>query len=215
MKQLIVSLLAMVTITSMAQFPGLPYNPDENGDGFIGVVDLQGLLANYGSEFSGAMVAEDGESAMLYMGNMAYPLCSQACKNLPGIWQLPRLEDLGLVWDEVNPANQVYNSSVYTWLQGSWNPYNYLPPYYRGVRNTSNVLTSSIDPGQPDDGHRCYCFANQLPKVEYSSCEGTNIQECCSLKVAEGWYPLGNPTSAPQGPSPYYRWNQGFWRWAE
>ena len=29
----------------------LPYNPDDNGDGLIGVADLQGLLANYGNEF--------------------------------------------------------------------------------------------------------------------------------------------------------------------
>ena len=212
MKELFAFFLAVVCFTSYAQFPNLPYNPDENGDGFIGVVDLQGLLANYGSEFSGAMVSENGESAMVFMGNMAYPLCSQACGDLPGMWRLPRLEDLGLAWDEVNPASQVYNSNVYTWLQRSRNPTNFNPTRYRGVRNTSNVLTSSVDHDQPDEGHRCYCVAKQLPKVEYNYIYGSPgpAMETIQELMEAGWFPLdlssGDSTNE-------VLWT--FWRWAE
>ena len=53
--------VALTTESAAQSFP-LPYNPDENGDGLIGVADLQGLLSNYGSEFSGAVISEDGES---------------------------------------------------------------------------------------------------------------------------------------------------------
>ena len=93
MKHLLTLALFAFGLNALAQFPNLPYNPDENGDGLIGVVDLQGLLANYGSEFSSAVLSEDLESAIVYMGEMAYPLCAQTCTNLPGIWSLPSIEE--------------------------------------------------------------------------------------------------------------------------
>ena len=86
MKRLIALMMCAVSLGAAAQFPNLPYNPDENGDGLIGVVDLQGLLSNYGNEFAGVVVSEDGESAIVYMGEMAYSLCSQGCKRLPSFF---------------------------------------------------------------------------------------------------------------------------------
>ena len=65
MKRLIALMLCAVSLGAEAQFPNLPYNPDENADGLIGVVDLQGLLSNYGNEFASAVVSEDGESLSL------------------------------------------------------------------------------------------------------------------------------------------------------
>ena len=63
MKHLLTLTALLISSLAMGQFPNLPYNPDENGDGLIGVVDLQGLLANYGNEFASAVVSEDGESS--------------------------------------------------------------------------------------------------------------------------------------------------------
>ena len=40
-------LLAASCLTAVGQVT-YPYNPDENGDGFISVVDLQGILAQFG-----------------------------------------------------------------------------------------------------------------------------------------------------------------------
>lgn len=51
MKYFLTASALLFSLVVAAQFPNLPYNPDENGDGLIGVVDLQGLLANYGTEF--------------------------------------------------------------------------------------------------------------------------------------------------------------------
>ena len=101
--------LLWVNSASAQQFL-LPYNPDENADGLIGVADLQGLLALYNTEFSAAVVSEDGEDAIVYVGNMAYPVCAQSCKALPGMWHLPTIEDLRLVWDDL------FQGVTYTWV---------------------------------------------------------------------------------------------------
>lgn len=199
----------LFSFLAAAQFPNLPYNPDENSDGLIGVVDLQGLLANYGSEFSSAVLSEDGESAVVYMGEMTYPHCKANCDQLPGFWSMPKMEELIPVWSEVYTTN----TSRTTWLD--------TPPsensfrYFYSPPNTGSTNHRVYNEVYPVRNYRCYCAAKQLPRVEYATCEGSNIQECCTSKVAEGWYPLGNPSSAPQNNSPYYRWNQSFWRWAE
>lgn len=52
MKQFLTASAMLFSLLAAAQFPNLPYNPDENSDGLIGVVDLQGLLANYGSDWN-------------------------------------------------------------------------------------------------------------------------------------------------------------------
>ena len=200
--------VALTTESAAQSFP-LPYNPDENGDGLIGVVDLQGLLANYGSEFSGAVISEDGESAITYMGDMAYPLCAQACRNLPGMWEMPTIEDLGLVWSEIQSGNEVWlNKNDYNDLTTSipyWRPYN------------SSIEASSYLP----ETHKCYCAARQLPKVEYEICSalsgaGTGptldeLKTCVNNKLAEGWMLKGDV----QKDNSSYRCFQTLWRWAE
>ena len=202
--------VALTTESAAQSFP-LPYNPDENGDGLIGVVDLQGLLANYGSEFSGAVISEDGESAMTFMGGMAYPLCAQACRNLPGMWEMPDIEDLGLIWDEV--ANT--NSSVNTWLKRNPSTQTQGTSLFyssgSGINEVQNVV-------QMDDNYRCYCAAKQLPRVEYSVCSYWRGGEwgaadgylgCAEEKVANGWFPLGGLSNSDR------TGGQAFWRWAE
>ena len=75
-------MLLAFTAMAQAQSPYLPYNPDENADGLIGVADLQGLLSLYGSEFSSAILSDNGNIAVVEVGNMDYyvaallaPLC--------------------------------------------------------------------------------------------------------------------------------------------
>ena len=199
--------VAISTAVRAQTFP-LPYNPDENGDGLIGVVDLQGLLANYGSEFSGAVISEDGENAITYMGEMAYPLCAMACENLPGMWEMPDVEDLGLVWDEVYTTN----STVNTWLKRNGNDGTQDVPYFYSAPSLQSSDHNAVKTNQIAPAWRCYCAARQLPRVEYSYCEGTDIQECANEKVEDGWYPLEGITKIS-----YNGQNkiQAFWRWAE
>ena len=212
--------IALTKESSAQSFP-LPYNPDENGDGLIGVVDLQGLLSNYGSEFSGTVISEDGENAITYMGEMAYPLCTQACKNLPGMWRLADFDDLGLVWEEITSQ-----SSSQTWVDEmdrvngatGVNTSSSLPiaVYYHRQTNQTPGLRGDYG---GDDAKRCYCAARQLPRVEYSYCQSGNIQNCAAEKVESGWYPIPGASSilngSPGTNSYFEKTFQAFWRWAE
>ena len=51
MKHLLSFTALLISSLAMGQFPNLPYNPDENGDGLIGVSDLQSLLSVYSLPF--------------------------------------------------------------------------------------------------------------------------------------------------------------------
>lgn len=213
MQRMLFSAFLASSLFAQAQTLTLPYNPDENADGLIGVADLQGLLAEYGNEFSAAVVSEDGEDAIVFMGNMAYPLCAQSCKNLPGMWTMPTMEDLGLVWDEV------YNASAtsHTWLgpSKSFSTTNgYVFEYFHSSSNPLNDESSHFknSTDHPQRSYRCYCAAQQLPRVEYTYCEGTDIQGCANLNVENGWYPLDGITKISfNGQNKI----QAFWRWAE
>ena len=221
MKHLFASLLTVVCFATYAQFPSIPYNPDENGDGLIGVVDLQGLLANYGNEFASAVVSEDGESAIVYMGNMGYPHCKYSCDHLPGFWRLPNLEDLVPVWTEVYTG-----SGPYTWLYSgkeslitSSGSAQNIFPVFRGTSGSSSQTYVSGGSAHfaVSNEMRCYCTAKQLPRVEYSRCESNddgNFDNCTSSKVADGWYPLQGIGITGRSNSEYRR-VQSFWRWAE
>ena len=186
----------------------------------IGVVDLQALLANYGQEFSSAVVSEDGESAIVFLGEMAYPLCAQACKNLPGIWEVPKIEDLGLVWDEVYTSN----SNVYTWLSApqSAEEGNFYVFKSENVSLGNDNAHRLISTPSPIWNWQCYCAARQLPRVEIAQCElpstvydtSSGGESCMSNKTAAGWYPLGGPTKIPQS-NGNLKPVQAFWRWAE
>ena len=217
MKHLLTLTALLISSLAMGQFPNLPYNPDENGDGLIGVVDLQGLLANYGNEFASAVVSEDGENAITYMGDMAYPLCAQACRNLPGMWEMPELEDLGLVWNEVdNPT-----ALVRTWLKRNLTDFQTQAFYSGADFNNDNHYVEQYP--YPAQNFRCYCAAKQLPRVEIAQCElpstaydtSSDGESCMSNKTAAGWYPLGGPTKIVQPSNGLFKSVQAFWRWAE
>ena len=80
-------MMCAVSLGAAAQFPNLPYNPDENGDGLIGVVDLQGLLALYGVELD----------------------------SYPSVLIVDSLEDQQLTWEtvyEVSPTYLVGNNYI-------------------------------------------------------------------------------------------------------
>ena len=196
MKHLLTLVLVAFSLNAFSQgIPQLPYNPDENGDGVIGVPDLQGLLSQYGLAFNSAILSEDGENAVVNLGDMSYPECAASCRNLPGFWSVSTLEDLGLVWNTVNSN---------TWLK----PEGTTPMFLYNFPNPS-ILT------QYYSSAKCYCAAHEMPKVEYSYCEGSNIQACAENKVTNGWYPLGGISTTYVTLSASHIETQAFWRWAE
>jgi hypothetical protein len=213
MKHLLTISALLVSSLAMGQWPSLPYNPDDNADGLIGVADLQTLLSNYGSEFSSAVVSEDGESAIVYMGEMHYAPCALACQNLPGHWQTPEIEDLALIWDEICNVN----TTTYTWIKASdGDTFRY---FYSNDASTQNsgshyVATSN----SPVVNKSCYCAAKQLPRVEYFTCKAScsdgpaALDACVNDKLIEGWYPLQSQRQQAVYNDCFW---QPLWRWAE
>ena len=216
MRTLITIVIAALSLNAFGQgIPQLPYNPDENGDGLIGVPDLQALLAQYGLEFNSAVLSEDAQSAIVYMGEMAHPVCTQACDNLPGFWHMSTMDDLALVWDEVisSPTTWVNFPKEVTFRDGA----NKVLAYHRFYGPSGEHEITWF----PSDNNRCYCAAHELPKVEYSYCEGSDIQACAEDKVTNGWFPLNgisshhkSPNSSASSADGYQYKVQAFWRWA-
>jgi hypothetical protein len=182
MRFLFTILIAALSLNAFSQgIPQLPYNPDENGDGLIGVPDLQALLAQYGLEFNSAVLSEDEESAIVYMGEMAHPVCNLACDNLPGVWHMSTMNDLGLVWDEITELE----SSI--WIGNLDFAYRNEEPskvrayhYYSPTFDSHNVIQ------YPGDLKDCYCAAHELPKVEYKIVVDNHDPELTALS-SQGW----------------------------
>ena len=218
MKHLLTLTALLISSLAMGQFPNLPYNPDDNADGLIGVADLQALLANYGSEFASAVVSEDGESAIVYMGEMHYAPCALACKNLPGLWQTSEIEDLALIWNDV--CNATTNTE--TWLQPSKCPPTDNETYRVFISRDESTQNSGqhyvATTSSPVVNRSCYCAAKQLPRVEYTMCSTTSSDtflSCCEERVTEGWMPLSGSNPASAGADNFRTYSQAFWRWAE
>jgi len=179
MKYLITLLIAALSLNAFSQgIPQLPYNPDENGDGLIGVPDLQALLAQYGLEFNSAVLSDDAQSAIVYMGEMAHPVCNLACDNLPGFWHMSTLDDLALVWDEVN------SGSTTTWINYPKEGANYSGNDVRAY-HFFGTSVHEVTP-YPGTSYRCYCAAHELPKVEYKIVVDNHDPELTALS-SQGW----------------------------
>ena len=216
MKRLVALMMCAVSLGAAAQFPNLPYNPDENGDGLIGVVDLQGLLANYGSEFTSVALSSSGEMAVTQVGQMPYLKCRTSCASLPGMWSIIDENSAGLAMYSLDFGGG------YAWVD--------LNSHHLSVGSESwyaiaNVVNSYGSVEQYLDAQwsmefRCFCSTEQLPRVEYEFCapfvgnvEG--FRTCCQDLVSDGWYPLNVDPGSGTTRSNSTVLGQAFWRWAE
>lgn len=224
MKHLITCLALGIACAAGAQ-TGLvefPYNPDADEDDVIGTVDLLSLLSVYGSEFSidDLFLNSDSTGAVFFVGELSSPKCMNACKALPGFWRVMNLFDAGMIWDEL--MEEAFSYSNYwqfrVWIQTNENTEFLDSRLVRQDNTYDNGVYIEKAPRadgsgfSPNNIHDCYCATQERPKVEYSYCEGTEIQSCADAKVADGWYPLGGPSTMS-----YNGWHktQAFWRWAE
>ena len=214
MKHLTTIFTLLLSCTMLAQGPvEFPWNPDSDGDDFIGVNDLMALLGEFDSVFSEENIYLSGDSlsAMYDAGLKNFLECRIACRNLPGRWSMPEFDDVILVDQDM-------------WLdeEGYPNPASgvlYLQPPY---------VTDDVGMGTPA---KCFCTTKERPKVEYSYCSGgtpssEGFNQCINEKLAEGWYPLsGFPVARDRqgylGASDSWNTHYGaqshasFWRWAE
>ena len=210
MKNLTTLLALLLSCSMLAQGPvEFPWNPDADGDDFIGVNDLMALLGEFDSAFSeeALYLSEDSLSAMYDAGDMKFVQCQVACHNLPGTWKMPRLREVIVAGQEMWLETP---ESAYYWTN-SWDLH-LLTPDGRVDRTPAN-----------NNAVGCFCVTKERPKVEYSYCDGPNIQDCAAEKAQDGWYPLGGiSTHENLGYGTNYTVNSGythhsqaFWRWAE
>jgi hypothetical protein len=224
MKYLITLLIAALSLNAFSQgIPQLPYNPDENGDGLIGVPDLQALLAQYSLEFNSAILSEDAQSAIVYIGESDIFSCRLSCSILPGNWWLMTINEAGLVVEDLESIAE----SEQIWIDHNYSNNSY-PLGILRINGSDGLIMTTTNRTMAEN--RCYCATRELPKVEYSYCSGgtpesASFVECMNEKLAEGWYPLrGWPlardkqgytghTGFVYGYSP--QTHASFWRWAE
>ena len=206
MKHLLTISALLVSSLAMGQWPSLPYNPDDNADGLIGVADLQALLANYGSEFASAIVSEDSSLAVVDIGEMTMGECLSSCPALPGKWHMIDSEEFLVHAQNLDAGSGSYlvhypESGVVS--TAGW----YLGEYLRlGVPSGEGYM-------QPLVEYRCLCAIRELPQVEYfvvteNSCALT--MDAVSDSLSNGWRLAGGV--AHWSPS-YCR--QAIWRYSE
>ena len=216
MKLLTTLFTLLLSCTMLAQGPvEFPWNPDSDGDDFIGVNDLMALLGEFDSVFSeeGLYLSEDSLSAMYDAGSMNYIECQSTCGDLPGNWKIPKLKDVVI-------------PNINTWIELSTSDAQSGHLYGHYMHENGDAYISTLG-----DSRGCFCVTKERPKVEYSYCSGgapssEGFNQCINEKLAEGWYPLsGFPVARDRqgylGNSDSWNTHYGaqshasFWRWAE
>ena len=214
MKHLMTLAALFVSSLAMAQIPTFPWNPDGNGDGVIGSSDLIELLTVYGQEFQNAIVSENQESALLYMGKKKSYDCIYACQNLPGRWSLPEAGEISAIMPLI--ADTTSDSNLDTWLSYD-EPWIYeaaadFEVYYPVLdaylySTSTGLFVRGIAHEKADVNNLCYCSIKQLPRVEYSACADViDDPGCANQLVSDGWYPMGSVSDSG---------TQAFWRFSQ
>ena len=160
MRYLITLLFAALSLNAVGQgIPQLPYNPDATEDGFIGSPDLLELLSLYGEEFSSAILSEDQESAIVYMGNSDIFSCRLSCSVLPGNWWLMTIDEAGLVIEDL----ELLLDDDEVWIENTYST-NDFPLGILKVNGGDGLIITTTN--RTLKQNRCYCATRELPKVE-------------------------------------------------
>jgi len=219
------TLLFCGVVKAQTGFVEFPYNPDSDGDDFIGITDLLSLLSLYESEFSeeGLFLTSDSTEALYYTGNKTYYRCHKSCNDLPGDWRIPTHDQLlDFELSQLTSGNawiQYQIDGVSGWnIQGYSNADGALAIAVGRSNDNSNGQWGSESRSSSTVG--CYCFTRERPEVEYTYCSGSDITTCSNEKVGSGWYPIGGiqthyESVGHTGNSTYRVVSQAFWRWKE
>ena len=153
MKHLTTLFALLLSCTMLAQGPvEFPWNPDSDGDDFIGVNDLMALLGEFDSVFSeeGLYLSEDSLSAMYFAGTHVYMSCLKTCADLPGRWRMPRLEDVHIAPQEM-------------WLRTNQDELFFTESRHQAkyVLNGAGEIAS----GWTNSSLNCFCVTKERPSI--------------------------------------------------
>lgn len=187
MRHLVFLLAMTITFSGVAQSE-YPYNPDENNDGYIGLVDLLGLLTLFGSDFTPEELSFNDDAAMLDLGPMYFGRCVVECSRLEGDWKVSDIEGIGAFEEELLPNTWYWVESIENGGVGGSSTYR-LP----AIMNTS-FQTALVN--EDIDSRRCACLTRAYPEVEYQ-CLSVPFNEFATAAqelIDQGYKPAGGPS---------------------
>jgi hypothetical protein len=230
MRYLITVVIAALSLNAFGQMPvEFPWNPDQDGDDFIGLNDLMGLLSVYGLEFAeeGLYVTDDQQGAIYITGTgmVRYSSCQKQCNDLPGNWWIPRIFDIKeFENDLITDLAGFDNTSQKIWLhhESTKNTYPYQGQIAGIVLSPLNGNIGYGDLGSSNE--HCACFTKERPKLDieyinlvinHGSDGLSQFNSMCDVKLIEGFYPMGPVQVVAQCGQCPHSYTQAFWRWAE
>lgn len=196
-----------------------PWNPDADDNDFIGVDDLMSLLGVYGLDFQEEGLAEGGDHAFYLAASGAnYGKCLSLCRQLPGEWWVPRLQDLAFFNDSLGYSWGFSSTSDKFFLnhKSDW------PCPESGNVPAYSPLSGSVANGTANDYEHCVCFTKERRKIETvivnvvvsSGPDGlADFQSQCDAKTDDGWIPTGPVQVVAQCGTCDHSYTQSFWRW--
>ena len=216
MKHLLACLAILAAFNVTAQVDGfqLPYNPDSEPDGYIGVADILEVLSIFGSQFSpdDIYTNDDSTHVVLDIGTMTYFECLAQCNQLEGSWRVTTKMDIGYAWQGLANGSYYLNSEA--------SPANncFLCSYSLEKTSSTSLIAGPSGTQNISDSPTCLCATQERPKVEYIVANSgasnvdsaTELENFLNAKAQDGWHLMPSPASASDGGNKIC-----LWRWAD
>jgi|GEM_PF-5698057 hypothetical protein len=230
MRHLLACLAILAAFNVNAQIDGfqLPYNPDSEPDGYIGVGDVLEVLSIFGSQWNASDIYLNDDSTDLYMdmGQVHVAKCLAICDALPGSWRMGNLTDFGNIMDQI-PAGgipwfiqddrldipNVDAVSTMPGISSSIGKISYGPP------ESGYAAIYQLDYDDVFQENRCLCATQERPKVEYlvfdpmesiSTDGAVEFDSWLNEKAQEGWKLMPTPSGYAEPGTWVF-----LWRWAD
>ena len=230
MKNLLACLAILAAFNVTAQVDGfqLPYNPDSEPDGYIGVGDVLEVLSIFGSQWNASDIYlnDDSTTMCMDMGQMHIAKCLAVCDALSGSWRLANLTDFGFAMELIPSIGipffiQDENLTIPKVDAVSTKPgiSSTIGKLYYGSPESGYATVYQLDYDDVWEENRCICATHERPKVEYLVFDPmeSNLTDAAvefdswlNEKAQEGWRMM----PAPSGYAEPGTW-VFLWRWAD
>ena len=208
-------MLAAFNVNAQVDGFQLPYNPDSEPDGYIGVGDVLEVLSIFGSQWNASDIylSNDNSSMTMYVGDMNYHNCLAACSQLGGDWRLSTFKDFAPILDTLG-----LEQSQTLWLNDLSAEKGGSEPKYLTWQSVAGGYPTAYTTNSFGSNYGCYCSTHERPKVEYLVADATAVdlndpsemEAFLNQKAQQGWNPMPTPVGYNTGGSKIY-----LWRWAD
>lgn len=224
------AILAAFNVGAQTETSNFPYNPDSDGDGFVGVADILELLNSFGQAFQVQITLNSDSTSAIYFPPSGSTLaflytwhtnCVALCDSLPGPWRIMSSMGFAQHLSVIQDSIDIGGSSTFWTLDldsriADFTENSVQLPMTRIYSNSSEGAYDSANRAFPETTSygvisACLCELRQRPRVEYTQCVGglENVLDCVEEKTQQGWYPLD---LIPFGSNSVL---QTMWRWED